>query len=93
MHGKQDTIYIDKIDPIFYGISDFKAARYHSLSVQESTLPDCLIKLAHSKDMEVMAIRHKEYPVYGFQFHPESVMTPQGKQLIENFKKIIEGEK
>lgn len=93
MHGKQDTIYIDSSDPIFSGLSDFKAARYHSLSVQESTLPDCLTKLAHSKDMEVMAIRHKEYPVYGFQFHPESVMTPQGKQLIENFKNIIEGDK
>lgn len=93
VHGKQDTIYIDRMDPIFSGLSDFKAARYHSLSVQEPTLPNSLMKLAHSKNMEVMAIRHKDYPVYGFQFHPESVMSPQGKQLIDNFKKIIEGEK
>ena len=81
VHGKQDTIYIDKLDPIFSRLSDFKAARYHSLSVQESTLPNCLLKLAHSYDQEVMAVRHKDYPVYGFQFHPERVMTPQGKHL------------
>lgn len=92
MHGKQDQMILDKKDPIFAGLRDFPAARYHSLSVRENTLPDCLEKLAHSSDGEIMAIRHKYYPVYGFQFHPESVMTPCGKQLIQNFKTIIEGE-
>ncbi len=92
MHGKQDQMILDKKDPIFAGLRDFPAARYHSLSVRENTLPDCLEKLAHSSDGEIMTIRHKYYPVYGFQFHPESVMTPCGKQLIQNFKTIIEGE-
>lgn len=91
MHGKQDKIYIDVEDPLFDGMNDFNAARYHSLSVLESTLPECLIKLAHSSDQEVMAVKHKDYPVYGLQFHPESVMTPEGYKLIENFKRIVGG--
>ncbi len=93
VHGKQDLILIDYQDPIFDGLTDFYAARYHSLSCLESTLPMTLIKLAHSSDGEIMAVKHKDYPVYGFQFHPESVMCPEGKKLIQNFKKIIEGDK
>ncbi len=93
VHGKQDLILIDHQDPIFDSLTDFYAARYHSLSCLESTLPMTLIKLAHSSDGEIMAVKHKDYPVYGFQFHPESVMCPEGKKLIQNFKKIIEGDK
>lgn len=92
VHGKQDLILIDQQDPIFDGLTNFYAARYHSLSCLESTLPKILIKLAHSSDGEIMAVKHKDYPVYGFQFHPESVMCPEGKKLIQNFKKIIEGD-
>lgn len=92
VHGKQDLILIDQQDPIFDGLTNFYAARYHSLSCLESTLPKTLIKLAHSSDGEIMAVKHKDYPVYGFQFHPESVMCPEGKKLIQNFKKIIEGD-
>jgi anthranilate synthase component 2 len=64
-------------------------ARYHSLAVQEKDLPDCLRVLARTDDGEIMAMRHKEYPVVGLQFHPESVMTPDGKTMIENFMKVI----
>ena len=92
MHGKQDTIHIIKEDPIFRHVEQaFPAARYHSLAIQK--LPECLETLAVAKDDEIMAIRHKEYPVYGFQFHPESVMTRDGLQMIHNFKKIIGGNK
>lgn len=91
MHGKQDTIYVLKEDPIFKNMGkSFPAARYHSLSV-EADLPDCLVELAKSKDDEVMAIKHKEYPIYGLQFHPESVMTPNGSQIMKNFISIIGG--
>lgn len=93
VHGKQDLMILDQKDPIFEGLSNFYAARYHSLSCLESTLPDTLIKLAHSEDGEIMAVKHSDYPVYGFQFHPESVMCPEGKKLIQNFKNIIEGDK
>lgn len=90
MHGKQDTMHIIKKDPIFEGLQDFPAARYHSLAALEETMPECLEILAKSSDDEIMAVRHKDYPVYGFQFHPESVMTPDGYILVQNFLK--EGE-
>ncbi len=92
MHGKQDTIQVIKEDPIFRQISpSFPAARYHSLAIRK--LPECLETLALAKDDEIMAIRHKEHPVYGFQFHPESVMTRDGLQMIKNFKLITGGSK
>lgn len=93
MHGKQDTIHVLKDDPIFGGLRDFPAARYHSLSVQEDTLPKELEVLAKSDDDEIMAMKHTNYPVYGFQFHPESVMTPDGPLFIKQFISIVGGQK
>lgn len=84
-HGKQSLIYHSKTG-IFTGI-DFpvRAARYHSLAVQEATLPECLKVLARTADGELMAMAHREYPVVGLQFHPESVYTEHGKRMIDNF--------
>lgn len=84
-HGKQSLIEHSG-DSIFAGInSPIRVARYHSLAVQENDLPDCLRVLARTEDGEIMAMRHKEYPVIGLQFHPESIYTEHGKRLIENF--------
>lgn len=84
-HGKQSKITHDG-SSIFRGIhSPIKVARYHSLAVQSEDLPDCLQILAQTEDGEIMAMRHKEYPVIGLQFHPESIYTEHGKRLIENF--------
>ncbi len=84
-HGKQSEIAHDG-SSIFKGIhSPIKVARYHSLAVQSEDLPDCLQILAQTEDREIMAMRHKEYPVVGLQFHPESIYTEHGKRLIENF--------
>ena len=65
--------------------SPIQAARYHSLAVQEDGLPDCLQVLARTEDGEIMAMRHREYPVVGLQFHPESIYTEYGKRMIDNF--------
>ena len=84
-HGKQSEISHDGTG-IFEGIpSPVKVARYHSLAVQEDDLPECLEVTARTADGGIMAIRHKEYPVVGLQFHPESIYTEHGKRMIENF--------
>lgn len=84
-HGKQSKIEHGGTS-IFTGIdTPMKVARYHSLAVQKEDLPDCLEIMAQTEDGEIMAIRHKEYPVIGLQFHPESIYTEHGKRLIENF--------
>lgn len=84
-HGKQSTIIHDGTS-IFSGIdSPIKVARYHSLAVQRDTLPKELKVLAETEDGEIMAMRHREYPVVGLQFHPESIYTQHGKRMIENF--------
>ena len=84
-HGKQSLIDHDG-SSIFTGIdTPIKVARYHSLSVQSDDLPDCLRVLASTADGEIMAMRHKEYPVIGLQFHPESIYTEHGKRMVENF--------
>ncbi|MDD6811804.1 MAG: aminodeoxychorismate/anthranilate synthase component II [Lachnospiraceae bacterium] len=84
-HGKQSKIEHDGTS-IFTGInSPIKVARYHSLAVLKEGLPECLKIMAQTEDGEIMAIRHKEYPVVGLQFHPESIYTEHGKRLIENF--------
>lgn len=86
MHGKQSIIQIDTACPIFRGLGDtMAAARYHSLAAIESTLPDTLQVIARSDDGEVMAVKHRDCDVYGVQFHPESILTPQGKTILENF--------
>lgn len=86
MHGKQSDTKIDTSCPLFKGLKDvIPVARYHSLAVIESTMPDCLIAVATADDGEIMAVRHKEHHVYGVQFHPESIMTPDGSKMLENF--------
>ncbi len=87
-HGKQSLIEHDGTG-LFDGLeSPIKVARYHSLAVQEDDLPECLEVLARTDDGEIMAMRHKEYPVYGMQFHPESVFTDHGRRILENFINI-----
>lgn len=89
MHGKQSEVEIDTNSKLFKGVpSKTMIARYHSLAASEETMPDCLKVTAKTADGEIMAIEHKEYPIYGVQFHPESIMTPEGKKMIRNF---IEG--
>lgn len=85
LHGKQSVIEHVK-DGLFTGIPELLSiARYHSLSVMEDDLPECLRVTARTKDGQIMGIRHKEYPVAGLQFHPESIYTEHGKRLVENF--------
>lgn len=87
MHGKTTVLEdVDSDSVIFRDIrSPIQVARYHSLAVKEETLPDELKVTARSGDGEIMAMEHRTYPVYGLQFHPESVMTPEGHRMIENF--------
>ncbi|MBT2637462.1 MULTISPECIES: aminodeoxychorismate/anthranilate synthase component II [unclassified Bacillus (in: firmicutes)] len=85
MHGKTSMVYHDG-KTIFEGLENpFPAARYHSLIVKKETLPDCLEVSAWTEEGEIMAIRHKKLPVEGVQFHPESILTTPGKQLLRNF--------
>ena len=86
MHGKQSLTELDVSCPIFQGCPQRAlVARYHSLAVLEETLPDCLQVIARTQDQEIMAVKHREYAVYGLQFHPESILTPDGKQILENW--------
>jgi anthranilate synthase/aminodeoxychorismate synthase-like glutamine amidotransferase len=91
MHGKTSQITSDG-RTIFQGLPNpFVAGRYHSLIVERSSLPDCLEISAETEQGEIMGIRHKEYPVEGVQFHPESVLTPNGKRILKNFLAMING--
>ncbi|MCI5740548.1 MAG: aminodeoxychorismate/anthranilate synthase component II [Lachnospiraceae bacterium] len=86
MHGKQSMIRLKEDDILFQGIpSPAPVARYHSLAADTESLPDCLEITAKTEDGEVMAVHHREYPVYGVQFHPESILTRDGMKMIENF--------
>ena len=85
MHGKTSMVY-HKGDALFCGVpSPFVATRYHSLIVEEDTLPDTLTVTAFTDSGEVMAIRHKTHPVLGVQFHPESILTEFGPRIVSNF--------
>ena len=85
MHGKTSFIHHDG-KGVFKGIpSPFEAIRYHSLAVVTSEVPDCLEVSAWTEKGIIMGLRHKEYPVEGVQFHPESIMTPVGKDVLRNF--------
>lgn len=89
MHGKQSLVDVEQSCPLFHGLpAKIQAARYHSLIAREETIPDCLQITATAENGEVMAVAHREYPVYGLQFHPESILTPQGHAILENFLKI-----
>ncbi len=90
MHGKTSMVY-HKNEGVFNGLSTpFSATRYHSLLVDRESLPDCLSITAETDQQEIMGIKHKELPVYGVQFHPESILTVEGKRLLGNFLKMIE---
>ena len=92
MHGKLSTIHHDG-QGIFQNVpQDFKAVRYHSLALEEATLPDCLEITARSEDGEIMGVRHKELPIEGIQYHPESIMTEAGRQQLMNFLNRCRGE-
>lgn len=85
MHGKTSMIYHDG-DTIMADIPNpFEATRYHSLIVQEETLPDCLMITARTASGEIMGLRHRAHPVIGVQFHPESILTYHGMQMLGNF--------
>ncbi|OGP55528.1 MAG: anthranilate/aminodeoxychorismate synthase component II [Deltaproteobacteria bacterium RBG_13_52_11] len=91
MHGKTSKIINDG-QTIFKGLPNpFVAGRYHSLILERGSLPDCLEISAETEEGEIMGIRHKEYQVEGVQFHPESVLTPNGKRILKNFLTMIEG--
>ncbi|MFA5182411.1 MAG: aminodeoxychorismate/anthranilate synthase component II [Syntrophales bacterium] len=90
MHGKSSSIRNDG-QTIFQGLPDpFTAGRYHSLIVKRDTLPACLEVSAETAEGEIMGLRHREYPVEGIQFHPESILTPQGKRIIRNFLNLVD---
>ncbi len=89
MHGKSSPVSLDRTSPLFSDMSSvIEGARYHSLAVREDTLPECLRVTARSDEGDIMAVEHREYPIYGMQFHPESILTPQGAQTIENFLNV-----
>ena len=86
MHGKQSVCSLDVSSPIFKGLpEEMPVARYHSLAALESTIPPELKVIARTDDGEVMAVAHRDFHVYGVQFHPESILTPEGKKILENF--------
>lgn len=85
MHGKTSPIHHNGTS-VFNGLPNpFEATRYHSLIVKRDTLPDCLEITAWTAEGEIMGLRHKEHPVHGVQFHPESILTENGKQMLETF--------
>jgi anthranilate synthase/aminodeoxychorismate synthase-like glutamine amidotransferase len=90
MHGKSSSIYHDG-KTIFKGLSNpFQAIRYHSLLIERESLPDCLEISSETKEGEIMGVRHKRFAIEGVQFHPESIMTQEGKALLKNFLEIYE---
>lgn len=88
MHGKTSLIYHNS-RTIFKGLlNPFEATRYHSLLVERKSFPDCLEIIAETKEREIMGLKHKKYLLWGVQFHPESILTAEGKKLLKNFLKI-----
>jgi len=89
MHGKQSDTTVDTDCPIFRGCPEtIPVARYHSLAAVEETMPDCLRVTARTLDGEIMAVMHRTHPVFGLQFHPESILTPNGRTLMENYLQL-----
>ena len=88
MHGKVSKIYHNSRD-VFRDVPDpFTATRYHSLAIERESLPSCLEVSAEAEDGEIMGLRHRDYPVHGIQFHPESILTQEGMRILENFLTI-----
>jgi len=88
MHGKTSPILHDGTGVFADLPSPFEATRYHSLIIDPPTMPDVLVVNAHTAEGEIMGVRHKEYPIHGVQFHPESILTRHGKDLLKNFLRI-----
>ncbi|MBR6960711.1 MAG: aminodeoxychorismate/anthranilate synthase component II [Clostridiales bacterium] len=94
MHGKQSIATADPTCQLYSGLSNkFSVARYHSLAADPDTIPECLKVTARTDDGEIMGIKHKAYDIYGVQFHPESILTPDGKVILKNFIDIAMNKK
>lgn len=88
MHGKTSLVYHNKKD-IFRGVKNpFIATRYHSLIIERRSLPGCLEIIAMTKENEIMGVKHKDHRIWGVQFHPESILTNEGKKMLKNFMRI-----
>ena len=88
-HGKKSMVHIANGNPVFRQLPPLlEAGRYHSLAAERSTLPDELLVIAETDDGEVMGVKHRDHDVFGLQFHPESILTPNGTKIIENFLKV-----
>ena len=91
MHGKQSRADIDISCELFNGLFvQIDVARYHSLAAEEGSLPEVLKVISRTTDGEIMAVKHRDYDIYGLQFHPESILTPEGKTILKNFITIAE---
>ena len=89
MHGKQSVAALDAACPLFRDLPKvIPVARYHSLAADPDTIPDTLLVTASTAAGEIMAVQHREYPVFGLQFHPESILTPDGEAIIKNFLEV-----
>ena len=89
MHGKTSLIYHKRIG-LFKDVKNpFEATRYHSLLVERKSFPNVLKITAETKEKEIMALEHRKFPIYGVQFHPESILTSEGKKILKNFLKLI----
>ena len=90
MHGKTSIINIDNDNCLFKNLPEnIKVGRYHSLTADTVSIPSCLKITARTDDGTIMAVKHKDYNIFGLQFHPESILTPEGKNIIENFLKEV----
>jgi anthranilate synthase/aminodeoxychorismate synthase-like glutamine amidotransferase len=88
MHGKTSPINHNGTD-LFEGMPNpFAATRYHSLVIKKDTMPDCLEITAETDEGEIMGVKHKEFPIWGVQFHPESILTESGRTIVKNFLKL-----
>ena len=88
MHGKVSPIY-HYGDGLYVGIaSPFDATRYHSLVIQRESIPDCLEVTAETEEGEIMGVKHRQFPIWGVQFHPESILTEKGRMIMQNFLKL-----
>lgn len=89
MHGKQSQLMLSATCPLFSNLPPvIPAARYHSLAATEEALPSCLRVTARAESREIMAVQHRDYPIFGLQFHPESILTPQGALILQNFLEV-----
>lgn len=89
MHGKASEVRVDRECEIFRGLPErIQVGRYHSLIVNNEEIPSCFKITAETSEGEIMGLKHREYPVFGIQFHPESILTPEGKTILRNFMNV-----